>query len=120
MADGRVGRVDDAGGGVGGGVSQRLSQTAVVVAPRRKEAMKVLDVVEYLRVWVCTPLSADIASQTSACGHLPADTYLRTSACRHLAADTCLQISARRPNPKHECVHVLAHRYMSAGKHLQA
>jgi glycerate-2-kinase len=49
-ADGRVGRVDDAGGGVGGGVSQRLSRsgsgTAIAGALRWKNATEVFDAVD--------------------------------------------------------------------------
>jgi hypothetical protein len=49
-AYGQVGVVDDAGGGVVGGVSQRMlrsrSGTAVAVVLRRKEATEVLDAVD--------------------------------------------------------------------------
>jgi hypothetical protein len=97
-ADGRVGRVDDAGGGVDGGVSQAVADggSGGAKAERGDEGVG----------YTCAYGSAHLC--------------LQTLGRRHLPADTCLRISARRPNPKHECVHVLARRYMSAGKHLQA
>jgi hypothetical protein len=100
-ADGRVGRVDDTGGGVGGGVSQRLSQTAVVVAPRQKEATKVLDIPARmgLHTFVCRHWLADICLRTPACGHLPADLSPKAEPQTRMRARTGPQVYVCRQAP---------------------